>query len=269
MSDLTIKPMEQENAGAHLRKWRRHRRLSQLELAMRAGVSGRHLSFIESGRAQPSRAMILKLATQLAIPTRGVNEILQAGGFANAYPFHDQPDKRLEVRLRTVQQILDAHNPYPAFAINRWWEAVATNRAFALFNDNVDPTLLQPPMNILRLCLHPSGLAPHILNLPEVTQFIFARLDRDIERTADPVLIALKQELFSYVEEVQSKPSQTPGLAEVLTPLRLRTPHSDVALFGMVTVFGTPNDVTLSELAIETFFPADEATEQLLATMNA
>lgn len=258
-----------KSVGTHLRKWRQHRHLSQLELAMRADVSGRHLSFIESGRARPSRTMILKLAEQLAVPARDVNEILQAGGFADAYPLHEQTDKRLQIPLRTVQRILDAHNPYPAFAVNRQWEAVAVNQAFALFDDGVDPALLQPPMNILRFCLHPRGVAPRILNLPEVTRFILARLDRDIERTADPTLIALRGELLSYVGEPQSKPlGQTSSLDTVVTPLRLRTSHGEVALFGMITVFGTPNDVTLSELAIETFFPADEATEKLLARIK-
>ncbi len=266
---LLAKTDPSRSVGAHLRHWRQHRRLSQLELALQADVSGRHLSFIESGRAQPSRAMILKLAKGLTIPARDVNEILQAGGFANAYPLHNPTDQHLKMPMQAVQKMLDAHDAYPAFAINRQWEVIAHNRAFELFYASVDPALLRPPINILRLCLHPKGIAPRIRNLREMAAFIFARLERDVDRTADPSLIALKEELAAYVGNIHGvhKDAVTVN-QDVTVPLRLSTQYGDIALLGMITVFGTPNDITLSELALETFFPADEATEQILAKLK-
>ncbi|GAB0107679.1 helix-turn-helix transcriptional regulator [Nocardia sp. JMUB6875] len=254
--------MATHTAGDLLRHWRTTRRLSQLELAGRADTSTRHLSFIETGRATPSRQMLLHLSDELDIPLRERNRMLLAAGYAPVYaePALDNP--AMQPIRDTVRQILTGLEPHPALAIDATWTMVDANAGIALFLPGVDPALLQPPVNALRLTLHPDGLADRIINLAQWRGHLFERLQRQIEVTGAPELIALLEELRAYPggEEV-------PGLPEpdqAVVPLRLRHDGHDLSFVSATTVFGTPMNVTVAELAIESFFPADPATATLL-----
>jgi transcriptional regulator with XRE-family HTH domain len=254
--------------GDLLREWRERRRLSQLALALEAEVSTRHLSFLESGKARPSREMVLRLAERLEVPLRERNTMLLAAGFAPAYPERDLNDPELEVVRAAIDRVLAGHEPYPALAIDRYWTLVAANRVVPALLTGVAPHLLQPPINVLRLSLHPDGLATQIANLPEWRAHLLARLSRQVELTADQRLSDLLQELGGYARDRSARNTDQPvadqGLASVAVPLRLHTEHGTLSLIGTTMVFGTPVDVTLSELAIEAFFPADAATADLL-----
>lgn len=260
--------MEQASPGAgvggFLRTWRRRRRLSQLDCALRANVSQRHLSFLESGRARPSRAMLLHLAEQLEIPLRERNAALLAAGFAPAYPERGLDDPGLAAARRAIELILEAHRPYPALAVDRRWTLLLANAALPpLLAGVADPRLLEPPVNVLRLSLHPAGLAPRILNLGEWRGHLLERLGRQVAATQDPVLKALLAELAGYPAPQAGAPASDHG--GVLVPLRLSTALGELALLSTTTVFGTPRDILLGELAIEAFLPADEATRERLA----
>jgi transcriptional regulator with XRE-family HTH domain len=251
----------QEPIGTMLRDWRTRRRLSQLDLALEAEVSTRHLSFVETGRAHPSREMILKLAERMEVPLREQNTLLLAGGFAPLYREQSLESPNLAQARDAVQRILTGHEPYPAIAIDRHWNLLAFNQAIGPLLAGIAPELLQPPVNVLRLSLHPDGLAPRIVNLAEWRAHLFDRLDRQIELTADPELIALRQELTSYpVEEAAGHGH----IDTLVVPLVLRTGAGELRLFSTTTVFGTPLEITLSELAIESFFPADSETSRIL-----
>jgi transcriptional regulator with XRE-family HTH domain len=254
--------------GDLLREWRERRRLSQLALALDAEVSTRHLSFLETGRARPSREMLLRLAERLEVPLRERNTMLLAAGFAPAYPERDLADPALEVARAAIDRVLAGHEPFPALAVDRSWTLVATNRVVPALLTGVAAELLQPPINVLRLSLHPDGLAPQIANLPEWRAHLLARLSRQVELTADPRLSDLLRELSGYATDQGMRNIDQPGsdhsLTSVAVPLRLRTEHGALSLLSTTMVFGTPVDVTLSELAIEAFFPADAATADLL-----
>src|SRR6266581_8285424 len=183
------------HAGDLLREWRQRRRLSQLDLAIAANVSARHLSFVETGRSKPTSEMILHLAEYLDVPLRDRNALLLAGGFAPAYPERGLAEPELQAVRNALKRVLDGHEPYPAAVVNRWWELVDANAGIALFTAGVSPELLTPPVNVLRLSLHPSGLAPRIANLPEWRAHLLERLRKQIEVSADPVLVALLEEL--------------------------------------------------------------------------
>jgi len=248
--------------GDQLRDWRQRRRLSQMDLALDADISTRHLSFVETGRATPSRDLLLHLADQLGVPLRDRNALLLAAGYAPAYAERPLDDPALAAARAAVDLVLKAHEPFPALAVDRHWNLVAANGAIGPFLDGVAPELLTPPINVLRLSLHPQGLAPRILNLAEWHGHILERLRQQIAATADAGLIDLHAELSSYpVPDAKAAPVDYGG---VVVPLRLRTAAGDLSFFGTVTVFGTPVDVTLSELAIEAFFPADAATAKAL-----
>lgn len=251
--------------GTLLRDWRQRRRLSQLDLAADANISTRHLSFIETGRSQPSREMILQLAEQLQVPLRERNALLTAGGFAQIYPERRLDDPDLNGASEAIRLVLVGHEPYPALAIDRHWTLVASNRAVAPLLAGVDAALLNPPVNVLRLSLHPAGLAPRIVNLPEWRSHLLARLRQQVDRTADRVLADLLGELGRYpLPDGVAPVSPDHGNTGVAVPLRL-TVHSEVvALISTTMVFGTPLDITLAELAIEAFFPADEKSAALL-----
>jgi transcriptional regulator with XRE-family HTH domain len=244
-------------AGELLREWRQRRRLSQLDLAIAANVSSRHLSFIETGRARPTSEMILRLAEHLDVPLRGRNVLLLAGGYAPAYRERALTDPELNSVTAALKQVLDGHRPYPAAVVNRWWELVDANDAIALFTRHIAPELLKPPVNVLRLSLHPDGMAPRIANLPEWRAHLLARLHRQAEATGDPRLIALHQELAAYPGGGQDRQPPPPG---VVVPLRYRTDQGELSFISMTAVVGTPLDITVEELAIESFYPADEAT---------
>ena len=248
-----------------LREWRTRRRLSQLDLALEAEVSPRHLSFVETGRAQPSREMILKLADQLEIPLREQNALLLAGGFAPVFVERPLESPSLTQARDAVHRIVTAHEPYPAIAIDRYWKLVAFNQAISPLLEGVDPSLLEPPVNVLRVSLHPGGLAPRIVNLPEWRAHLLHRLDRQIASSGDPVLIDDARGAGRL--PLCCRTGATP-IDELIVPLVIRTSAGELRLFGTVTVFGTPLEITLSELAIESFFPADAATAEILRTLG-
>lgn len=253
--------------GEHIRDWRQRRRMSQLDLALEADVSARHVSFLETGRARPSRDMLLHLADRLDIPLRERNALLLAAGFAPTYRERPLDDPALAAARAAVEQLLKAHEPYPALAVDRHWTMVAANRAVALLLADVDPALLQPPVNPLRVSLHPDGLSKRIVNLGEWRAHLVHRLQRQQRASGDPGLAALVEELAAYPAPDQTLPVS--GGADVVVPLRLATSHGELSLISTTTVFGTPLDVTLSELALETFFPADEATRTALQRLMA
>jgi transcriptional regulator with XRE-family HTH domain len=254
--------------GALLREWRERRRLSQLALALDAEVSTRHLSFLETGKARPSREMVLRLAERLETPLRERNTLLLAAGFAPAYPERSLDDPALGAARAVVDRVLAGHEPYPALAIDRAWNLMAANRVVPALLTGVAPALLQPPINVLRLSLHPEGLAPQIANLPQWRAHLLTRLGHEAEITTDPRLETLLAELRGYPGDDRSGQNDEsvplPGLAGVAVPMRLRTERGTLSLLSTTMVFGTAVDVTLAEMAIEAFFPADAATAELL-----
>ena len=251
--------------GTQLREWRQRRHLSQLDLSVDAEVSTRHLSFVETGRAMPSREMVLRLANRLAVPLRERNRLLTAAGFAPMYTARPLDDPALGAARAAVEQILNAHEPFPALAVDRHWNLLFHNAAAgALLQMGIAAELLQPPVNVLRLSLHPKGLAPRIVNLAQWRAHLFEQLNHQIETTADPVLAALAEELASYPAPAHDgAPAFAPN-ASIVVPLVLDTPLGRLSFIGTMTVFGTPVEITLAELALETFFPADAATAQAL-----
>jgi transcriptional regulator with XRE-family HTH domain len=254
--------------GDLLRQWRQRRRLSQLDLALGADISTRHLSFLETGRSRPSRDMVLHLAERLGVPLRERNSLLLAAGYAPAFGERPLSDPALESARAAVDRLLAAHEPYPALAVDRHWSMLAHNGAAGRLLTGVAPALLAPPVNVLRLSLHPEGVAPRILNLAEWRRHVFARLGHQVDLTGDPVLADLLSELRAYPAPVDpDPPAAEPSPTEVVLPLRLATPAGPLSLISTTTVFGTPVEVTLSELALETFFPADEASAALLRAL--
>jgi transcriptional regulator with XRE-family HTH domain len=246
--------------GQLLREWRERRRISQLDLSIQADISARHLSFVETGRSRPTSGMILRLSEQLDVPLRERNALLLAGGYAPAYPEHslDEPEMtRLRAALR---QILSGHGPYPALVVNRWWEMLDGNAAVAVLTEGCDPALLTPPVNGLRVSLHPDGMAPRIANLPEWRAHILERLHRQVQATRDSRLAELYAELSAYPGGVAERPEPT----DVAVPLRLRHNGTELAFFSMTAVVGAPLDVTVAEVAIESFYPADAYTAEVL-----
>lgn len=260
----TIKPV-----GELLRDWRQQRRLSQLTLAVEADISARHLSFLETGRARPSRDMLLHLADRLDVPLRERNTLLTAAGFAPVFQQRSLDDPELAAARQAVDLVLAGHEPYPAIAVDRLWTLVAANKAVPPLIAGADPELLAPPVNVLRLSLHPRGLAPRIVNLAEWRTHLLDRLRRQIEATADQDLAALLQELNDYPppDGHADAAVESRDYGGVVIPLQFATPQGVLSFFGTTTVFGTPVDITLSELAIEAFFPADAATAEALRTL--
>jgi len=253
--------------GHLLREWRQRRRLSQLALACDAEISTRHLSFIETGRAQPSREMVLHLSEQLEVPVRERNVLLVAAGYAPIFPERPLEDPALAAARAAVDLVLERQKPYPAFALDRHWRVVASNAALPELYDGVAPELLQPPVNVMRLSLHPRGLAPRIANFAEWRAHLLFRLRRQVELTADAAVIDLLREVSAYPAPA-GKPAQV-FEHDITVPFRIRTARGLLSFFSMTTVFGTPVDVMLSELALELFFPADEETAATIAGMGA
>jgi transcriptional regulator with XRE-family HTH domain len=257
--------------GDLLRMWRQRRGRSQLDLALHAEISSRHLSFLETGRSQPSRPMLDRLAERLEIPLRDRNTLMVAAGFAPLYAERTLDDPALRAAREAVDLVLKGHEPYPALAIDRHWTMLANNRAVTALLGGAAPELLQPPINVLRLCLHPAGLASRIDNLGQWREHILARLLRQIEVSADSILEALRAELAAYPGESATAPSaravRGEGYADVVVPFRLRTEAGVLSFLSTTTIFGTAVDVTLSELAIEAFFPADARTAEVLRAL--
>jgi transcriptional regulator with XRE-family HTH domain len=289
--------------GTLLRRWRGHRGLSQMALSLDAGVSTRHLSWLEGGKAQPSRAMVLRLATRLDLPLRERNALLVAAGYAPLYAERPLADPALAPARAALQRLLDAHEPSPALAVDRHWNLVAHNRLVPLFLAAVAPALAKPPINVLRLSLHPQGMAPMIDNLPVWREYVLYRLARQVAATDDDELAKLHAELQALPPPPgmaawpaprhggseddgdgecdgqgdggegdragDGRPEPIPPMPDLAVPLALNTPHGTLRFLTTLTVFGAPRDVTLSELAVETLLPADEATAAALRDMLA
>lgn len=255
--------------GDYLRHWRQHRRLSQLDLAQEADISTRHLSFVETGRSVPSREMVLRLAERLDVPLRERNALLVAAGYAPMYRERPLEDPALAPARRAVELILKSHEPYPALAVDRHWNLVAANRMLPHLMQGADASLLQAPVNVLRLSLHPRGLAANIANLVQWRAHVFERLRQQIHATGDSALANLLDELRGYAVPEGCDESVEGELLGVAMPFRFRTPAGTLSFISTTTIFGTPVDVTLQELALETFFPADEMTAQALRQLAA
>ena len=259
--------------GYYLREWRRHRRMSQLDFALEAEISQRHLSFMESGRSTPSREMVHHLAERLDIPLRERNVLFLAAGYAPVFPERSLDDPALKPAREAIDLVLGGHEPFPALAVDRHWTLVAANRAVApLLGGVTEASLLEPPVNVLRLALHPGGLAPHTANLPEWRTHLLERLRHQIAMTGDAMLSQLMQELLAYPDKTTTpvrRLAQQRDYAGVVVPLELVTEAGLLSFFSTVTVFGTPVDITLSELALEAFFPANAETAAILRRLAA
>jgi transcriptional regulator with XRE-family HTH domain len=247
------------HVGAHLREWRQRRHLSQLDLAVDAEISARHLSFVETGRAAPSRDMVLRLAERLDVPLRERNVLLVAAGFAPAFPNRPLDDPALKAARDAIDIILKAHEPYPALAVDRHWNLVSANRMIAPLLEGIPPDLLGPSLNVLRLSFHPEGLAARTVNLAEWCAHLLERLHRQCEATADPELVKLYNELKAVPMPARKTP-QAPLADSVAIPFRMRLGDDVLSFISTTMIFGTPVDITLSEIALETFFPADDVT---------
>jgi transcriptional regulator with XRE-family HTH domain len=256
--------------GEHLRQWRQRRRMSQLDLAQDAEISTRHLSFVETGRSSPSREMVLRLAERLEVPLRERNAMLVAAGYAPMYRERPLSDPALSAAREAVELILRSHEPYPAIAVDRHWNLLAGNAMLPYLTAGADPSLLQGQPNVLRLSLHPQGLAPQIVNLGQWRHHLFERLRQQVQTTGDAVLAGLLEELRSYpVPDGAETPHLEGELLGVAMPFQFRTSFGVLNFISTTTVFGTPVDITLQELALETFFPADAATGDVLRQLYA
>jgi transcriptional regulator with XRE-family HTH domain len=246
--------------GEQLRDWRQRRRLSQLDLALDAEISTRHLSFIETGRAKPSREMILRLASELDVPLRERNAMLLSAGYAPVFADRPLDDRSLSVARAAIETLLAAHEPFPALAVDRHWNLVTANTAGSALMQGVAAHLLAPPINVLRLSLHPEGAAPRIQNLAEWKAHLLHRLRKQFEASADPYLLELLEELRGY----PAPPPASPDPGALAVPLVVSSPRGTMSFLSTTMLFGSPLDVTLSELAIEIFLPADDATVERL-----
>ena len=253
--------------GEQLREWRTRRRMSQMDLALDTEMSTRHLSFIETGRSKPSAEMLGRLADCLEVPHRARNALLLAAGYAPDYRERPLDSDEMAGMRAIVEHVLKGHEPYPALAVDRHWNMVAANDAIAILIEQVSPALLAPPINVLRIALHPDGLAPQIANYAMWRAHILHRLDLQIEASADPALAVLRHEIAGYAAEAND--NDAGPVNSIAVPLVLDTIAGRISFVSTVTIFGTPVDITLSELAIEAFFPADAESAALLQELSA
>ncbi|MEU4548581.1 helix-turn-helix domain-containing protein [Nonomuraea dietziae] len=244
-----------------MRAWRQRRRVSQLDLGIEAEVSARHISFLETGRARPSRDMVMRLAEELEIPLRHRNRLLVTAGYAPVFPEREVRAPEMEVVRQALDKILAGHEPYPALVVDAAWDLVAANGAAAMFMEGAPAELLKEPVNVMRLSLHPEAMGGRLVNLPEVRAHLLHRLRRQAEASGSGRLAELHDELAGYTYEgVDLNVAHVPGPADILLPLRIRHGDRVLSMFTTIATFGTPVDVTVSELAIETFWPNDEET---------
>jgi transcriptional regulator with XRE-family HTH domain len=254
--------------GPLLKEWRRRRGLSQQDFALRAEVSTRHLSYVETGRSIPSRELVLHFAELLEVPLRERNGLLLAAGYAPVFSSRTLEDDSsgMPYVRGAVSRLLTSHEPYPALVKDRYWNVVDRNSSMARLTQGVGPELLDPPVNALRMALHPKGLAPRIMNLADWSGYLLRRLDHQVLVTGDPSLAALAKEVRSYPGVTEHSGFDAGGEERVVVPLQLRGDGVDLCLLNMVATFGTAVDVTAEELVIESFYPGDEATARVLAT---
>ena len=268
MSISTLGRVNEPAVGTMLRDWRLRRRLSQMDLALDAGVSTRHLSFVETGRSKPSSDMVLTLAERLEVPLRERNQLLLAAGYAPRYAIRSLDDPELSPIRDALGHVLTGHEPYPALAVDHHWTVVASNSALTLLLEGVADELLVPPVNALRLALHPQGMARRVLNLAEWRAHLLERLDRVVGLTSDPVLTDLQRELRGYPAPAHLPPEHA-GNGDVMVGLKLATADGrELNFFSVISTFGTALDVTVAELSIEAFFPADPATAAALTAAS-
>ncbi|MCP2290692.1 helix-turn-helix domain-containing protein [Nocardia amikacinitolerans] len=255
--------------GPLLRDWRQRRRLSQLDLALAAESSARHVSYLENGRAAPSRAMVLRLCEALDVPLRERNTLLVAAGFAPAYRESHLDDAELAAVRSAVATMLAAHEPYPAVVVDRWWNVVTGNSAMSVLTAGVPEHLLTPRPNVYRLVLHPDGLSARLANPAQVRELFLERLGRQADATGDERLRALYDEVLCYPAPSDPAADRAAPTGPFQVPVRIRTPLGEMAMFSTMATFGAPADVTLSELAIELFYPLDEFTAAVLRGTTA
>lgn len=268
--DLLPAPSSRDSFGTHLRYWRTRRRMSQMDLAAVAEMSTRHLSYVETGKSSPSRELVLRLAERLEVPLRERNALLVAAGYAPMFQQRALQDQSMAAARRAVDLVLKGHEPYPALAVDRHWNMVSANSIVPLMLTAVSPAVLAPPVNVLRLTLHPEGLAPQVVNLRGWRDHLLTRLQQQIAVTGDEELIRLHHELAAYpVHDDGEDPDHMDDLGGLAVMLQMRSPLGVLSFISTTTVFGSPIDVTLQELAIESFFPADEFSAEALRTMVA
>jgi transcriptional regulator with XRE-family HTH domain len=265
-ADTALAPAQPVRAsiGELLRAWRRRRSLSQLELALEAEVSSRHVSFLETGRARPSREMVLRLAEHLDIPLRERNRLLLAAGYAPLYAERSLEEPAMAPVHQALDRFLRAHEPYPAIVIDRHHNLVSANDALGPLIESVAPELLEPPANALRIALHPQGMAPRTLNLEEWSAHLLHQLRREAALTADPELRRLHDELAGYPGVSLEPPRDEASTGAIVVPLRLQVADRELAFFSTISTFGSAVDITLDELMIEAFYPANAATAAYL-----
>jgi transcriptional regulator with XRE-family HTH domain len=265
--------MSATTVGPLVRHWRHRRSRSQLDVAYSVGVSPRHLSFVETGRSTPSPELIEALAVDLDIPLRERNALLLAAGFAPRYQRTALDDPAMGSVRASLLRLLDAHEPYPGLVVDREWNVVLANRGAGHLAAMVAPRLAGPPLNVFRASLHPDGMARHTLNFDEWAGYLLGQLHRLVLLTGDDRLAALEQEVNSYanVRDLRERVGWTNAgdVAELLVPCRLSVDGTTLSMFTTITAFGTPRDITLDELAVELFFPNDDATAAWFAAHAA
>ncbi|MFJ9949822.1 helix-turn-helix domain-containing protein [Kitasatospora sp. NPDC091207] len=253
--------------GALLRGWRERRQLSQLQLALRADSSARHISFVETGRSRPSQEMVLRLAEQLDIPVRERNSLLLAAGYAPHYPETPLDDPAMDALRAGMERLLASHDPYPAVVVDGTFRVLAANRSLGLLLSGVAPHLLEPPLNAMRITLHPEGLAPRIVNFRQWRRHLLERMDHQISRVRSEPLRALFDEVLAYPEPESAFDEPEEDITELFPfalPMRVAVDGQVLSFLSTITTFNTPMDVTVSELALETFLPADAQTVAFL-----
>ncbi len=269
---MTSHARPQRPVGELLRQWRERRRLSQLDLSIQADISTRHLSFVETGRSRPTPAMIIRLTEQLEVPLRERNTLLLAAGYAPAYPQHGLDEPELGSVRAALGQVLAGHEPYPGVVINRWWEMLDSNAGVSLLVDGCAPWLLEPPVNVLRLSLHPDGMAPRILNLAQWRAHLLTQLQHRSHALGDDRLMELQSELLGYPggrpgvvpADGAASPAGHRSRPGVVLPLRYLHGERELSFFSISASVSTATDVTVEELTIEAFYPADAATAAAL-----
>ncbi|MFJ3669230.1 helix-turn-helix domain-containing protein [Streptomyces sp. NPDC090106] len=266
---MTTSSRTDPGVGPLLRAWRERRRVSQLELALRAGSSARHISFVETGRSRPSEEMVLRLAEHLEVPVRERNALLLAAGYAPRYRQTPLEDPALDALRAGLERLIQGYEPYPALVMDARYDVVAANRGILMLLDGVDASLLAPPVNAMRLTLHPRGLAPRIRNLREWRGHLLAQLERQSALHRSEPLRALYEEVAGYPVADDGREDGEPlGDAPYFAlPMRVEHEGRVLSFVSSVSTFNTPMDVTVAELAIETFLPADPATVKYLQTL--
>jgi len=276
MTTMTSHARPQRPVGELLREWRERRRLSQLDLSIQADISTRHLSFVETGRSRPTPAMIIRLTEQLDVPLRERNTLLLAAGYAPAYPQHRLDEPELSSVGAALRRVLAGHQPYPAVVVDRWWEMLDSNTGISLLVDGCAPWLLEPPVNVLRLSLHPDGMAPRILNLAQWRAHLLTQLQHRSRVLGDERLMELHTELLGYPDgrdgvmsaNGAASPAGDRSPPGVVLPLRYLHDERELSFFSISASVSTATDVTVEELSIEAFYPADAATASALRSAD-